>query len=84
MVMKEKKLDIGIGGKQLSSEVFECAEVVKLVDAVDSKSSELTLVPVRVRPSAPKKRDKIKPKMEGLNTELLWSLDYYFFHIQNF
>ena len=29
------------------------AEVVKLVDAVDSKSSELLLMPVRVRPSAP-------------------------------
>ena len=84
MVMKEKKLDIGIGVKQLSLEVFECAEVVKLVDAVDSKSSELTLVPVRVRPSAPIERNKIKPIMEGLNTELLWSLDYYFFHIQNF
>jgi hypothetical protein len=54
MVMPEKKLDIAVGAKLLSSNVFECAEVVKLVDAVDSKSSELTLVPVRVRPSAPK------------------------------
>lgn len=84
MLKKEKKLDIGIGEKQLSSEVFESAEVVKLVDAVDSKSSELTLVPVRVRPSAPIKRNKKKPRMEGLNTELLWSLDYSFFLIQNF
>ena len=32
---------------------FLCAEVVKLVDAVDSKSSELRFVPVRFRPSAP-------------------------------
>ncbi len=29
------------------------AEVVKLVDAVDSKSTECKLMPVRVRPSAP-------------------------------
>ncbi len=29
------------------------AEVVKLVDAVDSKSTELRLMPVRFRPSAP-------------------------------
>ena len=46
------------GEKQLGAKVFNSAEVVKLVDAVDSKSSELTLVPVRVRPSAPLKKMK--------------------------
>ena len=67
MVMKEKKLDIGVSTKLLTSKVFECAEVVKLVDAVDSKSSELTLVPVRVRPSAPYKIERKKsPKWRVL------------------
>lgn len=35
---------------------FSHAEVAKLVDALDSKSSEPRFVPVRVRPSAPEKK----------------------------
>ena len=39
----------------MSIVAFSHAEVAKLVDALDSKSSELRFVPVRVRPSAPDK-----------------------------
>ncbi len=56
MVALEKKLDMRIKAQLLSAEVLCSAEVVKLVDAVDSKSSELTLVPVQVRPSAPSEK----------------------------
>ena len=40
------------------------AEVVKLVDAVDSKSTELRLMPVRFRPSAPTQSKEKYPKIE--------------------
>ena len=44
---KAKLRDHGI------KKVMFCAEVAKLVDAVDSKSSALKSVSVRIRPSAP-------------------------------
>ena len=53
--------DLGSGGTPVQVQVLSpvpYAEVVKLADALDSKSSDSNIMRVQVPPSAPQRRDK--------------------------